>query len=237
MIKNVIFNNSVGEEIKGILKRKNKAEPLLIVCHGYKSSKNHPALESITDKLYKMGVATYSFNFSKSAQGVDLKRQVEDIIDIANFFQDYKDIIILAGSFGALSGAIAANQSTKIKGIITVNGFFGKPLLGVKLLVIYLLFRIRMLFNTNDRITWSYLKNEYKPEIISKDTLIMHGGNDNEVFISQSKDFYRKVKGGKKFYILKNADHHLTRDEYRQETAEEIDKWLKNRVKQNLWLN
>ena len=230
MVKDIVFNNSSGEKIKGILKRRNKTKTLLIVCHGYKSSRNHPAIESITDKLYKMGDATFSFNFSKSAQGVDLKRQVEDIKDIANFFQDYNDILILAGSFGALSGTIAAIQSPKIKGIITVNGFFGKPLLGVNLFLIYLLFKIKMLFNTTDRNTWSYLKNEYVPEILSKDSLILHGGNDKEVFISQSKDYYKKVKGNKKFYILKSADHHLTHEKYRQETAEQIDKWLKNRV-------
>lgn len=51
MIKHITFTNAHNEMIEGILKVKKPSSPLIIVCHGYKSSHNHPAIESITDKL------------------------------------------------------------------------------------------------------------------------------------------------------------------------------------------
>ena len=131
MIKDLEFNNSKNEKIHGVLKEKNTSGLLMIVCHGYNSSKDHPAIVTITDKLYKMGHSTFSFNFSKSAQAFNLKEQIADIKDISNFFKKYNKIIILSASYGALNGAIAITQLSKIKGLITVNGFFGSIKLGL----------------------------------------------------------------------------------------------------------
>ncbi|MBI5123298.1 hypothetical protein HZA75_05570 [Candidatus Roizmanbacteria bacterium] len=109
MIRDIEFNNSKSEKIKGILKEKNTSGPLLIVAHGLNSSKEHPATDGVTDKLYKMGHSTFSFDFSKSAQGVSLKEQVSDIQDIINYFSEYKEAILLGPSLGALSIVVAAS--------------------------------------------------------------------------------------------------------------------------------
>jgi len=229
MIKKIELNNTKNEKIKGVLKEKNTSGPLLIVGHGFNSSKEHPATDEITDKLYKMGHSTFSFDFSKSAQAFSLREQVSDILDIINYFSNYKETILLAPSIGALSMVIATTQSERVKGIVTVNGFFGTAQLGKEILKTYLLFRLLVLFKREYKDTWNYFNKNYKPEKIRCNTLIIHAKHDEVVFISQSQGFYKKVKGKKELYILENADHHLTREEYKQETAEEIDKWLMNR--------
>lgn len=230
MSKQINFNNNSGEQITGILKEKNTSSPLIIVCHGYKSSQNHPAIESITDKLYEMGHATFAFNFSKSGQGANLIQQVSDINDIVNHLKkNSRKIIILAGSFGALSGAIAAIQSPAITGLITVNGFFGSKKLGNYLLREYFLFRTISFFHKAYRDSWKFLKKEYIPEKLKVSTLVLHARNDKEVLFIQSQEFFKKIAGEKDFFILETADHHLTQESYREEVAQLIDSWMKRR--------
>ena len=231
MIKNIEFNNKRNEAIKGILKEKNKSKPLLIVGHAFNSSKEHPATVDITDKLYKKGYSTFSFDFSKSAQGFFLKEQVSDILDIVDYFNNYKRKILIAPSLGALSIVLTASQSVKIDGIITINGFFGAPKVCFRILKIYLLFRIFALFRKSYRDIWEYLKKYYKPEKIKCSALVIHAKHDEVVSISQSKKFFQKLSGKKEFYVLENADHHLTRDSYKQEIAIVVDQWIRKNFK------
>ena len=227
MIKDIELYNSKNEKITGVLREKNTSGPLLIVDHGFKSSKDHPATNAITDKLYEMGHSTFSFNFSKSAQGFNLKEQVSDIIDVIDSFKRYKKIMILAPSLGAVSAAVTATQSPKINGVITINGFFGSWQLGTVILKTYLLFRLTALLGGANKKNWKYFKIYFKPERIACDTLVIHSKRDEVVFIAQSENFFKQLTGKKTFYVLENADHNLTKDEYRQEVTEVIDKWLK----------
>ena len=72
-----------------------------------------------------------------------------------------------------------------------------------------------------------FFKKNYKPEKLICTMLVIHAKNDKEVFLSQSKDFFKRVAGPKELYILENADHHLTHESYRQEVATAIDRWLR----------
>jgi len=227
MIKNLSFNNSRGEKIEGILKEKGPSESLMLVGHGLNSSQDHPATISITDKLYDMGHSTFFFNFSNNARGFNLNEQVIDIKDITNYFRNYKEIIVLAPSFGALNSAISALKIPKIKGLITVNGFFGSEQLGKKLLKKYLFFRLMVFLKKEYRNNWKYFKDNYKPEDLICNTLIIHCVNDEEVSYVQSKEFFKKAGGKKELYLVGKGDHHLTKDAYRQEIAEKINQWIK----------
>lgn len=229
MIKEIEFNNSKQEKIKGVFKEKNKLGLLMIVCQGYNNTKDHPAIVSVTDKLYKMGHSTFSFNFSKSAQKFNLEEQISDIKDIIGFFKQYNEIMILSASYGAVNAAIAATKFRKIKGLITVNGFFGsfKLGLGSRQLRRYILVKTAALFKKQYQRPLKFFKNNYIPEKISSDILVIHVRHDKESLLGQSRDFFKRAGGRKEFQILENGDHHLTKEEYRQEVAEVIDKWLR----------
>jgi hypothetical protein len=232
MIKDIKLTNSNNEEICGKLKEKKSSEALIICCHGYKSSGDHPAIASITNKLYEMGHSMFVFNFSKSAQGANLMQQVSDIKDITAYFKNYKNIIILAGSFGALSGAIATPQIPKIKGLITVNGFFGSGKLGSPFLKEYILFRTAAIFNKSYKAVFDFIKSDYQPEKITIKTLVIYAKRDETVSPSQSKNFFKRAMGKKELYILEESDHDLTQEAYRQETAVVINDWLRSHHQQ-----
>ncbi|MBI5123299.1 hypothetical protein HZA75_05575 [Candidatus Roizmanbacteria bacterium] len=83
------------------------------------------------------------------------------------------------------------------------------------------------LFKRQYKNSWSYFKQNYKPEKINCNALVIHAKHDEVVFINQSKTFFEKFAGVKEFHVLAKADHHLTRESYKQETSIIIDRWLK----------
>jgi hypothetical protein len=84
----------------------------------------------MTSGLNKNGYNTFTFNFSENTGGIDIEHQVKDVAQIVEHFKEYKEIILLAGSFAALTAAIATIQIPRVKGLITLNGFFGESRLG-----------------------------------------------------------------------------------------------------------
>lgn len=229
MIKQIAFKNSQGAVIQGVLKEKHASDRLIIICHGYKSSHKHPGIVGVTNQLYEMGDATFAFNFSSST-AFDLRQQVGDINAVIAYFGKKRKLILLGGSFGALVCALAASQNSFIAGLITVNGFFGGAQLSGGSLGQYLIFRTLYLVKKSHQDIWKYLQDNLKPEKITIRTLVIHAKHDKQVSPVQSQKFFKKISGEKEFFVLENADHHLTRESYQKETAEVIDKWLKKVV-------
>src|ERR1700731_822911 len=99
-------------------------QQLIVICHGYQGSSEDPTIIAITDGLNKKGHDTFTFNFSANTGGFDIEHQVSDVTQIVNHFKDYDELILLAGSFAALTAAIATIQLPRINRLITLNGFF-----------------------------------------------------------------------------------------------------------------
>ena len=218
--------NTKNETITGALRAHNTSKPLIVICHGYGSSMDQSSLKQINSSLFHLGHNTFVFNFSKSAQRTALENQVSDIETIVTYFISYKRIILLAGSFGALTAAIAAPKNKKIKGLITINGFFGKRHLGKKFLRIYLLFRLSAIFNSRNKLLLQFMHKEFRPENIKIPVLVIHSLADKDVSIKQSQLFYDNLTGPKKFHKMKNADHELLLKNSVTEVVKAIDEWI-----------
>ncbi len=214
-----------GEKIVGELRQKQASERLLIICNGLRSSADHPATKAITQKLYEHGHAVFTFNFSDT-HGMNLKQQVEDIAEIINHFDSYNEYILIGGSFGALSISIAASRSPKIKGLITVNGFFGSGRVSGHLLTKYLAFRTLTATSAKHRTFWKFYKREFHPEAITIPVLVIHSKADKHVSIRQSQDFYSRLAGPKEFRTLETSDHNLMPLTEVDPIVEIIDGWL-----------
>ena len=131
---------TIRDDLSGELHPTQSTKFLLIMCHGYQSSTAHPALVALTKALCSKGYAMFTFNFS-GKDPLDLARQSIDIGDIAeNFASEYSQIILVAGSFGALSCSLAARHQN-IAGLVTINGFFGAGLLGRQYKPTFLIFK------------------------------------------------------------------------------------------------
>jgi len=199
---------------------------LLIICHGYKSSSAHPALVAITGGLQKKGCATVTFNFS-GPNPLDVPAQVADIHDIImHFASQYTDIVLIAGSFGALSAAIAA-RSPYCGGIVTVNGFFGSGQVGRRHKPTFWTFRVLALASSKHQRVWRFYRRELQPHHINVPALVIHSKVDNMVSIRQSRWFFEKLQSPKQFIELEDADHDLSSVAVTTKIVEDIADWLK----------
>lgn len=216
---------TIHDGLSGELRYKRAASQLLVICHGYQSSSAHPALVAMAEGLQAEGYATFMFNFSGKSP-LDLKQQTTDIGDITEHFaNDYPDITLLAGSFSALSAAIAARREGLTR-LITVNGFFGSAQLGLRFKPTFLAFKALSLASPQRRGIWDFYEREYQPEQITIPTLVMHSTADTVVHAAQSLDFFEQLNCPKRFIDLKPADHHLSSGAYTARTVSEIDHWL-----------
>lgn len=215
---------TVDNRVTGSLFVPTKAKTLLVICHGYKSSSDHPTIRTLTEVLGKKGNATYSFNFSGN-QPLDIESQVEDIRHIVKHFKKYQNIVLVAGSFGVLSSAIAAKE-LPIQGLVTINGYFGAMPIG-KMRKSYIGFRLLATMNPRYKRIAQYIKQELQPQKITIPTLVIHTKVDEVVPIAQSQNFFKQLGGPKQFIELQMANHDLVRTIELQTVIDGIITWLK----------
>lgn len=218
--------NSAGKPLQGTLYKGRSSKSLLLVCHGYRSSRRHPALVAIVDGLNQKGYTTFTFNFSVGSE-LDLQRQADDIQDIVDHFEIYDEIILLAGSFGALVCTMAIRKPSRVKGLVTVNGFFGSAKLGRKYRQTYKTYKLFSLLSPRHRKLWHDYKTGFKPQDISIPVLAIHSKSDEVVSYEQSEDFIQKVTGPHELELLDEIDHHITSPKAVRKVVSLIDTWLK----------
>ncbi len=211
--------------IVGELRYTKPRGQLVVVCHGYQSSSNHPALVAITEGLSKAGHATFKFDFT-SKGGLSLESQVADIKAIIDHFKSYDEIILLAGSFGALSASISAAMLPNIAGLITLNGFFGTNQLGPTYSSTFKKFKIMTVISPSHRKTWRFYKRQFQPARIKAPALVVYSKADEVVSMIQSQDFYKQLTNAKQLEVLETADHNLTSAKDVNRIIIVISEWL-----------
>jgi alpha-beta hydrolase superfamily lysophospholipase len=216
-----------NEKLIGDWHHSDSAKQLVVICHGYKSSSANSTLVAITKDLNKYDYDTFTFNFSENLSGFDVEHQVKDITLIAEHFKNYDEIILLAYSFGALTAAIATIHIPIVKGLITLNGFFGQNSLGQKHYRNYVKFRAAALMFPKYTKIRKYYKKELRPDLIEVPVLVIHSKGDKTVFVEQSQSFYKKLTHAKQYLELPTADHDLALLEDRKKVISEINDWLK----------
>tara|TARA_Y100000310_G_scaffold339022_1_gene430380 strand:- start:10772 stop:11443 length:672 start_codon:yes stop_codon:yes gene_type:complete len=209
MLKEISIFNNKNQKLAGVL-HKNKSKELIILCHGYKSSKDFPAIKNIASRLFEKGYTVYRFDFTGHGESegfahIDLIQQVQDIGEVIKYFQDeYNKIILIGGSFAGFVTAIAAIKYPKIQRLVTINGVFDLSKFGIKSFLLKIFQRKELIF----------FRKNFVPEDIRIPTLVIYARHDLIVNPSQSKEFYEKLKTKKKFEVLEESDHGLSKKDY-----------------------
>ena len=108
-----------------------------------------------------------------------------------------------------------------------VNGFFGLPLLGLKMLKIYIGLFILSAFNSLPRQVLRFFWKNINWDKVKIPVLVIHSKDDKVVSYLQSKSFYSKAGSSNKTYKqLCNIDHGLSVDGAAEDVVEIIKHWL-----------
>ena len=222
----VRITTAAGLSLHGELRQTQPTRQLLVICHGLNSSKDHPALKTIATSLYQKGHAVFTFNFTRDTLGLNVPQQVQDIQAVIAQFKEFDEIILLAGSFGALSACAVAASSPKIAGLVTLNGFFGSPHLGPDQRRRFRAFKMLALGPNRYRTIWRYVKTHVQPHAITVPVLVIHSAKDQVVYIEQSRRFFAALPGTKKFLELTKSDHDLSIGNETATVTDTIDRWV-----------
>lgn len=229
MEQKINFLNDKKEKLIGVF-HKGKPKDIIIICHGYKSSKDNYAIRRIARKLNNKGFSVLRFDFtghgeSEGSKIPDAAQQVLDIESAINYANKikFKKITLVGASFAGFVVAIAATKYKNISRIITINGLFNLKKIGFRLLLV----RPTLIFNKKSVSNALFSVIYFKPSKIKVPVLVIHAKKDIIVDVKQSEKFYSLLKTKKRLEILNDADHNLTKEEYIDNVVKKIINWFK----------
>ena len=124
MEKKVYFEDSRGIDLCGILSdpTSDKSKPLIILCHGFGTSKNGHTYLRLQTFFNQSDLSTFRFDFFGHGESggdlgkVTVSEAVDDILNALAFVQGqgYERIGVVGSSFGGLSSMVAVSKSDDV---------------------------------------------------------------------------------------------------------------------------
>src|SRR3989344_5403349 len=105
-VKKIVIKNKQRNKLVGLLNIGTN-EDIIIICNGYDTTKEFAPIKLLAKGLNKAGYHVFRFDFSGTGESEGIKKvflsqQADDLNSVVDYFTDYKKIILLGGSLGAL---------------------------------------------------------------------------------------------------------------------------------------
>ncbi|KAH9800047.1 Hydrolase 4 domain-containing protein [Citrus sinensis] len=216
----VVIPNSHGEKLVGIL-HETGSKQLVIVCHGFQSTKDRIPMVNLAAALEREGISAFRFDFSGNGEAEDLRAIVQDfcakgrvitaiighskggnaVLLYASKYNDISIVINISGRFNlkrGIEGRLGLGYLQRIKqnGFIDVRNKKGK---------------------LEYRVTQESLMDRLSTDIhaachmICQDcrVLTIHGTKDKMVPAEDALEFDKFIPNHK-LHIIEGADHEFT---------------------------
>jgi uncharacterized protein len=251
MDKKLYFKNKKGNKLCGVLVAPdNGSHPVVILCHGFHSTKDNNTNTRLHAMLKEKNIATFRFDFYGHGESdgkfedITISEAVEDALSAIEFLKKkgYGKIGLIGASFGGLTGLLTASKS---KDLI----FLGLKCPASNFLEIELTHRTKKNLEEWKRDGFSYYQNEegetyrlnYKffqdlkknnafpiADKIRIPTLIVHGDADKIVPVNQSKLIFKLIPDCE-LDIIRKADHRFSNPVHFEKMVDSLYKFvLKN---------
>ncbi|XP_057478334.1 putative uncharacterized protein YDL057W [Actinidia eriantha] len=127
----VTIQNNHGEKLVGIMHETGSTE-LVIICHGFKSSKDRIPMVNLAIALGKEGISAFRFDFAGNgeSEGVfrygSYRREANDLRDVIQYFyQENRSIAAIIGhSKGGNGVLLYASTYNDVSIIVNISGRF-----------------------------------------------------------------------------------------------------------------
>jgi len=236
MREKLFFQTSHGDRLCGFLTgpAENTAAPIVVLCHGFGTSKDSRTFLNLEEQLNPHGISTFRFDFFGHGESegnfadITVSEAVRDVlaaIDYVRNVMGYRRVGLVGSSFGGLAALVAAVQ---------VPDLF---LLALKSPVSDYISRLFVTRDGHDLAAWRergyivlpdgegqttklnysfYLDAERisgyaAAHRICAPTLIVHGDQDESVPVEQSRKLAELIPSCR-LEILKGVDHRYSQD-------------------------
>ncbi len=249
MREKIFFENSKGNKLCGILSNptKDKGKPIIILCHGFSTSKNSGTYVSLGQILNKAGISTFRFDFFGHGESegkfedVTTSEAVNDILNAIKLLKrlGYTKIGLMGGSFGGIASTMAASKTNDLFVLALkspVSNYEEKEIVtkSKKELEEWKRKGYRYYVSGDGRklrLNYTFYKdfeknNGYEAaKQIKVPTLIVHGDKDESVPVEQSKKIASIIRNSR-LEIIKGADHRYSEPEHRERMLNLISKFI-----------
>lgn len=199
------FKNSKGLTLFAIYQGEDIDAPVVVMCHGYGSSKDG-STKVLAEKLIKQGISAYRFDFtgcgeSQGALETDLTPQqgLDDLESAVNALGKER-FALYGSSFGGYVSLIYASSHPVLA-------------IGLKSPVSDFVEVIKNHWDVKRAIGFQKQAENIdiykKAKSITASVLIVHGGADELVPIAQSEKLLKFLAGEKRLAILHDASHDI----------------------------
>ncbi|VAH21949.1 uncharacterized protein LOC119349212 isoform X1 [Triticum dicoccoides] len=127
----VLISNKLGEKLVGLLHEACSKE-LVILCHGFRATKDDSILVDLAAALGSVGVNAFRFDFAGNGESEGLfqygnyRKEADDLRSVVSYFSEQKyDIIALVGhSKGGNAVLLYASMYHDVTVIVNISGRF-----------------------------------------------------------------------------------------------------------------
>lgn len=122
MNKNITFKNSKEDKLVGILNETSSKDWVLIMAHGFTSSKNTKNFIKLSEMLEEKNISSLRFDFWGHGESdgdfpdITISEAVDDILNAIKFVKElgYKNVGLLGSSFGGMSSIMASSKTSDL---------------------------------------------------------------------------------------------------------------------------
>ena len=255
MDKPINFKNSKGDNLVGILNETSNKDWILIMCHGFTSSKNTTNFVKLAGMLNEKEISPLRFDFWGHGESdgnfsdITISEAVDDILNAIKFVKElgYKNVGLLGSSFGGISSIMASSKTTDLSFLCLkspVSNYWEVVEEGGKHTPEEMDDWKEKGFREYDsdgkilKLKYSFVEDfdNNKPYEVAKNikipTLIVHGDIDTDVPYSQSQKLV-SVLPNATLVTVKGADHRYTGDGQAEQMLSSFYNFILEQIKLN----
>ena len=236
MQEKLFFENSRGSRLCGILANptSNKNGPIMILCHGFTTSKDSSTYVRLEEILNGKGISAFRFDFFAHGESegefedITISEAVDDILNAIRFLKKlgYSKIGLVGSSFGGIASVIVASKTDHLFILALkspVSDDLGKLVAQESKQEIKTWKEKGFIYYTSSdgrglKLNYSFFEDDKKvngyeaAKKIKIPALIVHGDNDESVSIEQSKKIAGSMENSR-LEIIEGADHRYSKPE------------------------
>ena len=195
------FKNSKGLTLAAIYEGEDKNAKVVVMCHGYKSSKDKETSRLLAKKLVEKGVSVLRFDFTGHGQS---EGNMEDITPLQGLDDlscavknlDKEDFGLYGSSFGGYIALLYASDNS-------ISSLALKAPVSDYRETAAIIDRPHFLEETRSINLYKKVKSIKCP------VLIIHGDRDDVVSLRQSKKLHQSLVSDKRLQVVHGADHDI----------------------------
>ncbi|MBN1645967.1 alpha/beta fold hydrolase [Candidatus Woesearchaeota archaeon] len=255
MEKKVHFLDSEGHKVCGILSNPFPSDvvvmpTVIILCHGFASSKNNLTHTTLVPKLHEAGIASLRIDFFGHGESegkfedITISRAVNDILSAISYLKSlsYSKIGLCGSSFGGISSIMAASKTYSLEFLALkspVSDYYNIDRWNTPEELAQWKTKGSTIYKTGNKklnVKYSFFEDiannqGYKAaEKIKIPTLIVHGDKDVTVPVEQSRKTSKIIENCQ-LEIIHGADHKYSEPQHFSKMMALIFNFLLNQAK------